>query len=227
MNTKNKQIPQILLKEDFDVILMDYVTGALDEMHELLVASYLALCPEACKLVDDCEKLGGLLIEHFCEPALMDCESLNSVLQRLDDIDEHDPCKTLQEMSGNPFNLTLPKPVCRFLSGHEHDPRHWKTIWPGIRMLPLSAEGYACLIHMKPGARTPLHSHKGEELCLVLEGGLEDRYAHYRKGDVLYIQPRVRHAQKADRREGCVCLSVSPAPLYKKWVITLSGLLFR
>lgn len=213
--------------EDLDAILIDYVSGTLDELHELLVASYLTLCPEAHQRVQDCEKLGGLLMEHFCEPVEMDCQSLEVVLGRLDEAESTDPCAAFQEEGGNPYDLSLPKPVCRFLAERGHHPSHWKTVWPGVRMLDLSKQGRACLVNMEPNASPPRHKHKEEELCLVLEGVLMDESGNYHKGNILHIQAKTSHTQKAGPEGGCLYLTISNAPLYNKWLSDVLTIFFR
>lgn len=74
----------------------------------------------------------------------------------------------------------------------------------------------ARFMHMEPGPAAPMHSHDlGGEIFLVLEGQceflVEDERITCGPGELIYIEPRVRHTLHAVGDEPCVVyLSVTP-----------------
>ena len=77
----------------------------------------------------------------------------------------------------------------------------------------LSNNEKAKLIKMNPGTRVPLHSHKGKEYILVLEGKFSDEYGLYSKGDLQINDSKIKHTPVACLKEGCICLIISEEDL--------------
>ncbi len=53
------------------------------------------------------------------------------------------------------------------------------------------------------------HTHRGEELTLVLAGGFSDATGTYARGDVQTASPDILHRPKADPGEDCINLAVT------------------
>ena len=69
------------------------------------------------------------------------------------------------------------------------------------------------LMRIKSGTAMPAHTHRGNELTLVLTGGFSDEHGHFLRGDLAEADASVKHQPVADPGEDCICLAVTDAPL--------------
>jgi anti-sigma factor ChrR (cupin superfamily) len=88
----------------------------------------------------------------------------------------------------------------------------WEEVAPGIRLHTLwedPARGArGCLAWAKAGARTLLHRHTGDELILVLSGGLRDERGEYHEGDLCRSRPGSVHTEQILPDEDCIAYVV-------------------
>jgi anti-sigma factor ChrR (cupin superfamily) len=88
----------------------------------------------------------------------------------------------------------------------------WQEVAPGIRLHVLREEPERgvrkCLAWAVPGARTIRHRHKGDEVILVLQGGLRDDRGSYQAGDVCRSRAGSVHTEEVLPGEDCVCYVV-------------------
>jgi len=188
-----------------DELLLSYAAGATDEAASLVIATHLALCPICREVTARAEAAGGALLEA-AEPVAMDAGAFKSVLSRLEDAPAAKP------QARAPSNV--PEPLRSYIGG-DLDNLHWKKVTEGIAFLPLVKHGKtrAHLVRTEPGAAVGLHTHRGEELSIVLTGGYTDATGHYRRGDFQATAAGDEHSTVTDRGEPCVVLAMSEAPL--------------
>lgn len=88
----------------------------------------------------------------------------------------------------------------------------WHEAAPGIRLAALkedAARGMrACLAWGDPGAKHAAHRHEGEELILVLQGGLRDERGDYGPGDLCGSRAGSIHTEEILDRGECFCYVV-------------------
>ena len=96
----------------YDILVMDYACGALDESLSLLMAAHLTLSPEARRRMAMLDCLGGALMDECCEPVAMLEHSLQSVLGRLDSCAPAQPCGRDGGRAFHGFAAPLPHPLC-------------------------------------------------------------------------------------------------------------------
>ncbi len=91
----------------------------------------------------------------------------------------------------------------------------WKSQASGIRGLRLKVGGQARaeILRIEPGAATPRHTHRGQELTLCLIGGYSDGIGSYGPGDVSIADPSITHQPRADDDGVCFVLAVTDAGL--------------
>jgi putative transcriptional regulator len=93
----------------------------------------------------------------------------------------------------------------------------WEEVVPGVRLHVLREEPArglrACLVWAEPGARTPRHRHHGDEVILLLKGGLRDDRGTYGPGQICRSRAGSVHAEEALPGEDCVCLVLYYGPL--------------
>ena len=203
-----------------DELLLSYAAGATGEAVSLVVATHLALCPLCRRTVAKAESIGGAMLETST-PVPLDADALNSVLSRL-----HQAAPmpaTLKPPAGSAARV--PEPLRSYLGGGLDDVR-WTKITKGIAFKPLMKVGDARvqLIRSRPGHGVGTHTHRGEELTLVLSGGYTDVTGHYTPGDLHVATPEIVHRPLADQGEDCIVLAVSDAPLkFQSFAVGLIG----
>ena len=193
-----------------DGYLLDYATGTLPEPFLVLIASHLTLCPACRDTVRAFEGVGGALLETS-EPAAIAPDSLAAVMQRLDrPATVTAPPPPPPALSGFGF---LPRPLQRFLTEMPERP-FWRRAFFGLETvrIPRFGECRSRLMRIAPGKAMLRHTHQGNELLLVLQGGYSDHTGDYERGDVAYGDPSLVHKPRADADTGCLCFSVWDAP---------------
>jgi anti-sigma factor ChrR (cupin superfamily) len=85
----------------------------------------------------------------------------------------------------------------------------WEEIVPGVRLHTLREDASrgvrACLAWAQPGARTLAHRHRGgDELILVLQGGLRDERGEYHAGDLCRSREGSVHTEEILPGEDCI-----------------------
>ncbi len=204
-----------------EILLLEYAAGSLNSAEALIVATHMALNPAARKKVSTYEAIGGEII-HEAAPAPLCAHCLDSVLEKIEQ-----PLKnpvpaakaalpdTEAPKSGIPPELyNLIYAVC------QHDNTCWSKMSRGVEKMDLHLKASPPsktrlrLMRLAPNEATPCHAHIGREITLVLEGGYSDAFGHYKKGDISIISGRqTTHRPLADP-EGCLCLTLTEAPLY-------------
>lgn len=187
-------------------VLLAYASGAADEATSLVIATHLALCADCRRAVASAESAGGALLETV-QPEAISAAGLDHVLARLDA--QEAPRVQPRRAQGN-----TPEPLRSYLGGEITDVK-WRRITSGISEYNIMRRGksVARLLKAKPGATVAEHTHEGEELTLVLTGGLGDHTGEYHRGDVQTATPELMHIPTALAGEDCIVLAATDAPL--------------
>lgn len=195
-------------------ILMAYAAGSLPEALSLVVASHITLCPDCREEVERYEALGGSLMEEI-DPASVEESALSNIFARLDS-DEAEPWGRAPAPAEREIaDPSIPRPLRDYLD-QDLASLSWHPVIRGVEEAKINLQGGECktrLMRIQPGTAMPRHTHGGEEVTLVLEGGYSDAEGHYVRGDVQAADPSVDHQPVADTGEACICLVVSDAPL--------------
>jgi putative transcriptional regulator len=194
-----------------DGYLLDYATGNLSTPFAVLIASHLTLCPACRDTVRAFEGAGGALL-RTAEPAQLATDGLAAVLRRLERPEAAEPMSPPPSPPAPPALSGfghLPRPLQRFLGELPERP-YWRRAFFGLETvrIPRFGEVRARLMRIAPGSAMPRHTHAGNELLLVLQGGYSDHTGHYDRGDVAYGDPELVHKPRADAATGCLCFSV-------------------
>lgn len=90
---------------------------------------------------------------------------------------------------------------------------NWKTVSNGIQAaeVELDSNTKCEFIYMQPGSKAPHHTHRGNEVMLVLDGVFRDEMGAYGVADFLMCDPNHRHQPFTET--GCLCFSVLDGPL--------------
>lgn len=196
-----------------DDILLDYASGSLPEPLSLLVATHLALCPEARRQVRDFERLGGALLEEL-EPAPLADDAFEHTLCLIDRGPSGAAERPAMPAAGQ--ESVVPEPLRSYL-GTSLDELAWKKRGAGIEEygLPTADDRFrVAMYRIGPGRAIPEHGHEGAEFTLVLDGAFSDGTGRYGRGDVsVQDAGDETHHPVADAERGCICLAVMAGPL--------------
>ena len=199
-------------------ILLDYAGGSLAEPAALVIATHLAFCPWCRRQVAELEAIGGALLEDE-PPDLLSPTCLAEVMARLEEKgvqgQRQGRAGGTRVVSPDPDEVQIPQPLRSYL-GTPVAGLDWRPMMRGIEEVDLGLSRGPVktkLLRLGPGVAVPRHAHLGLEINLVLAGGYCDYRGHYNRGDLVIDDESVDHRPVAERESGCMCLSVTEAPL--------------
>lgn len=90
---------------------------------------------------------------------------------------------------------------------------NWKQLPGGISqaLVELDDRTKCEFIYMPPGSKAPAHTHRGNEVMLVLDGVFSDELGNYKVADFVMRDPSHKHQPRT--QDGCLCFSVLDSPL--------------
>ena len=180
----------------------------------LFVATHLALCPACRENEVSLEAIGGVLLDEI-EPEAIEGGGLDALFAR---IEAGSPEKSEADAAIKPVvsdaSPSMPRPLRDYVGGGV-GALDWRRRGKlsEARLLPGAKGGTVKLLRIPAGAMMPVHTHRGTELTLVLEGGFSDERGHYLRGDVAIADDDVTHRPRADDDGDCLCLTVTEAPV--------------
>jgi putative transcriptional regulator len=204
---------QAALQDAYETLLLSYAAGLLDQAQSLIVASHVALSPQAKEKVEQCEALGGALMEKYCEPVSMKKQSLANVLNRLDANEKPQEHEEMYELVF-PEGLSIPLCLKRSIACHVQHV-HWRTVRPGIQSFELSLEcrqSKTRFLKAARGTQAPRMAPRAMELTLVLDGALMDETGTHKRGDLVIMDETCRHAATSCDRQGGFYMVVTSGP---------------
>lgn len=187
-----------------DELLMQYAAGQTPESVALVVATHVGSCPRCQAMTGGLDAVGGACLDEL-EPVAMNAGALDALLARLDDDGPAEPIP--QRIPG------VPSPLDTYLPA-SFDALPWKRRPGGIRIYDLDIDtNRAFLLHIGEGARTPMHTHRGSEYTLVVDGAFSDETGEYRAGDFVVTDSNITHQPAVVSDSDCICLAVLDAPI--------------
>ncbi len=206
----------------YDTLLMEYASGVLDEGCALLVASHITISPRAKRYVSQYESLGGALMNDCCNPVSMAEESLDAVLNRLEECLEIQPCNKADPPPGFSAPLSLPAPICQYMSIH---PFQWQKTCKEIHIfnIPVSCpRSKVFLLKLLPGTKGFGRTGYHPRIILILEGRFHYETHTYERGDLFMPDEYGNEQPVADNEEGCLCL-IAGGPAVTDPVTVMTG----
>ncbi|MEO1013775.1 MAG: ChrR family anti-sigma-E factor [Pseudomonadota bacterium] len=198
--------------------LAEYAAGRVDEARSVVVSTHLALCAECRLAVADFEALGGACLEEV-EPVSMKEGAMASFWERAGEQDVFAREQATAPIAANDFDFAAAQPLQAYLSS-PIDQIKWRPVAPGVSQHVLNAEGYRQgvlrLLKIAPGTQLPKHTHKADELTLILRGAYRDEIGEFRPGDLADLDDEAEHTPTAFGDEDCICLIATSAPLVFK-----------
>jgi putative transcriptional regulator len=189
-----------------DDILMAFAAGQLADALGIQVACHIENCAQCRAKISTYERLGGELINEL-DNAKMSEGSLATLLTKIE--------QPYQEKTQAIADTRIPAPLRRFLPAY-YDQLQWKGFSSSIKefTLPISNQKYTAKFYkISAGKELPVHTHKGNEYTLVMEGRFSDKSGDYQAGDFILADTQTIHQPKAADDCDCICFAVMDAPL--------------
>ncbi|AKH69149.1 anti-ECFsigma factor, ChrR [Spongiibacter sp. IMCC21906] len=200
--------------------LASYSAGALPAALALVVGCHLEFCSSCRRDLAGLEHLGGELMTAL-PPKALSTAARDRMLDLLDEqVDMEVSTVTSTEKAKA---SSMPALLSKLTGSANLESMPWKVAAPGIRQIVLkTGEGNARLLRISAGMRMPVHSHRGNELTMILQGGYSDALGQFNAGDVADLDGSVEHQPIADDDQDCICLAGMDAPLiFKGWIAKL------
>ena len=203
-----------------DDLLLSYEAGSLAEGWSLAIATHLAFCRQCHDRACAASQLGGALLEEI-EPAEVEAESLDRVMQRIAELQPPQPSAKPQPAAV----AIIPDPLRSYVGGDVESIR-WRRLGLSARQLLIKTSDGATsvrLLRIPAGEPVPQHGHRGPELTVILSGDLIDEGEVFRRGDIEQADETIEHQPSAGPTEDCICLAVTDAPLrFKSLAVRLA-----
>ncbi len=200
---------------------MSFAAGQMPDALGIIVACHLETCSHCRQRSAFYERLGGEIL-LATEPSEVSPAMLDTLLCRLDDTASVAANENVALRSGDTPAATeikrihnLPKPLRRFVR-NEFSQLPWSGMTRNIKefVLPISGGGYTAKFYkIAAGKELPVHTHKGNEYTLVLDGSFSDNAGDYHKGDFILADTQTIHQPRAANDCDCICFAVMDAPL--------------
>ena len=157
--------------------------------------------PENRLLNSAMNEVGGYFLNRTEETPLSD-NLWDRVLDQTKDVKS--PSKISDEY--DPLLGQLPITLRSHLKNNEVKWKSFKDV-KVASLLPKENNEKLELIHVMPGAKSPQHTHEGNESFLVLHGSYSDEYGSYNQGSVQVRSDDHDHTPVGHAQTGCIGLA--------------------
>lgn len=195
-------------------LLNEYAAGSLPLAQSLCVSLHLNYCEQCRRNHGRLQQMASSMFEKL-PPQPVDEGALDSIMARLDDappLSFSGPAVTADD--------SYPALVQRLMAG-SYDELDWKRVTPDLKISRLrtgDGDSEVSLYHIRAGGSIPRHTHRGNEMTLVLDGAFSDEKGTYLTGDFILRDGEDVHTPTATRSGDCICLAVLDAPIkFKSW----------
>lgn len=201
--------------------LIRYAAGRLPDSFRRVIESHVMVCNRCASAVDDATDMSALVCASLAPaPLRFDLQSF------VDDLDEDDVAETGRLDCEESPKSDLVSLIDQFVEVGGLESLRWRPAGRGVSFVRLRndfREGRLWLLRAMPGTVLPQHSHRGDELTLVLKGAYFNRNQLFCAGDIEEADEFVEHKPVVTDDEECICLAATDAPLrFRGWLPRIS-----
>ena len=200
-----------------DELLMSFSAGQMPDALGIIVACHLEKCSHCRQRAFFYERLGGEILMS-ADDAVVSSALLDNILVKLDTpepIAANESQTVISTATDTKIIKDLPRPLHRFVT-KAFSELPWSGMTSSLKEfeLPFSGNGYTAKFYkISAGKELPVHTHRGHEYTLVLDGSFSDTAGDYHKGDFILADTQTIHQPKAANDGDCICFAVTDAPL--------------
>jgi len=199
--------------------LAQFVAGSMSTHYAAATATHIEFCEQCKTNAKKLENIGGVSFEKITAVNVSD--SLKSKLfekldGKLDGKSNEKPASKSDSEQNTNHSSNIPK-VLRKVLPNGLDNVEWKWTGPGIHAAKLESlpnGTQLSLLRIQPGKAIATHTHKCDEVTVLLKGSLSDEFGVYQKGDYVLMDHTHQHRPVASNDEVCICLTVIETPLH-------------
>jgi putative transcriptional regulator len=218
-----------------DAMLHQFALGDLDPAMAIMVSSHLEWCETCQQRVSWLEatiaeqQLGSATLssqkmvggegeggESSHQAASLN-HLLNTLMAKLADetamreAPAHDEAQAIK-LALKDHQFVLPRALAR----HREQIGPWSRLPGQLQRASVAVGGASKMnfIYMAEGSALPEHSHKGQEITLVLSGEFMDEQGLYQPGDFIVRTADDKHTPQTVASQSCLCLTLLDAPLH-------------
>ncbi|RUO44011.1 transcriptional regulator [Aliidiomarina taiwanensis] len=195
-----------------DELIEHFTAGILSPALSVLVSTHLDLCPRCQQVnLEVEESLAEQLITT--SPAGVNTADYDQMLEHIFNSPapvQQPQRQSLHSLRVNGKTFVLPPTLAR----QYQRIGQWSRIPGKMFKAPVQLGSDECihLIYMDKGSRVPEHTHKGNEVTLVINGVFNDEQDEYRDGDFVMLDQQHKH-QPQTQSHDCLTLATLDAPL--------------
>jgi len=188
--------------------LIEFSSGTGSSATSIAISAHLHFCQHCRRQVNEYESTAAVMFEQQTNLAVEET-SFSSLMKRIQN--EPQTPKIKPRITSTRF----PAVVEKLING-DTESLAWKKPMKHLRVSQILKDEAGLILglhHMKSGGRVPRHTHKGNEISVVIEGGFSDELGSYRPGDFIHLTPEHIHAPQADADGDCWLLTLVEAPV--------------
>lgn len=196
--------------------LQQYVAGDLNPAQALIISAHCDMCKHCQQRVEQINSSYAQEAFSGAETGIEDPQlkqMMEQILalpaaEKVDKTTDDDLVEI--ELDGKFF--PLPRALKRFAGHTDSWSRLLGKLWQTHVDLGDGLKGH--FIYMEKGGNVPEHTHKGQEMTLVLDGEFEDERGLYKTGDFITTDASHTHTPQSNVNEGCLVFSIVEEPLH-------------
>lgn len=186
--------------------LMEYSAGNLSDPHALCIRLHLDQCPHCRSRVDMLDSLGAVMMEQQTSVNVSE-GMFDRILGAIDQEPVAAPAP--KKPVGNPLERLL---------GSDINVLPWKRQLADVSVLDIthlfpSQPEQVVLQKLAAGGKAPVHTHRGIETTIVLQGAFSDHKGLFKQWDFVVLDQSDEHKPVALEGDDCITLSVLSAPV--------------
>jgi putative transcriptional regulator len=229
------EMVRIIKTDNGQELIFDYAAGALDEARQFMVDAHRRM-NEQCKAdIGLCEDIGGYLLVKDCHATAMKPSARDKMRALLDDVMDESGAhqKSMRSVSESQCAATVEMLKSYGLRGEliDHLERScrmgceqskWSKLTDAVHFVNIDSgcsKSIMRLVRVDAGTQIPEHSHRSEEITLVLKGAMEDDFGRYNAGDLIVRQKGDMHAPRIGDAEDLLCLTLTYKPVRMRCVV--------
>lgn len=185
-------------------LLLEYSAGNLDAAHALCLRLHLNACSRCRCQADMLDSVGAMLLQEEPGSHLSD-DLFDRILTRIDTLPQEAPPRP-----------SAMDPLHKLVGDLNALP--WKRQIVDVSVYDLSAffpeqRDRVVLQRISAGGKAPVHTHRGTETTVVVQGGFTDNRGVFEEGDFVILDQHDIHKPIALHGEDCITLSILSAPV--------------
>jgi|GEM_PF-3512457 len=226
---------RIIKTDNGQELIFEYAAGVLDEARRFMIEAQRQVNAQCKADIDLCEDIGGYLLIKDCGAAAMKPSARDKMRALLDDVmdDDGQHQQTMRSVSESQCAATVDMLKSFGLRGEliDHLERscrtggaqsNWSKLTNAVHFVNVDSgcsKSKMRLVRVAAGTQIPEHSHRSEEITLVLKGSMDDEFGHYEAGDLIVRQEGDMHAPRIGDAEDLLCLTLTYKPVRMRCVV--------